>query len=68
MFLWFYVQEQPKAHPAVVLVLKRFRRLDHSLKFHPTDWEKRGIELTRHTLIPYTTAASWLLMIIVYSE
>ena len=26
MVLWFYVQELPKAQPAVVLVLKRLRR------------------------------------------
>ena len=44
MVLWFYVQELPKAQPAVVLVLKRLRRGDNSLKSHPTDWEKRGIE------------------------
>ena len=30
-FLWFYAQEQPKAQPAVVLVLKRLRRRGHSL-------------------------------------
>ena len=28
----------PKAQPAVVLVLKRLRRRDNSLKSHPTDW------------------------------
>ena len=44
MFLWFYVQEHPKAQPAVVLVLKRLRRRGNSLKSHPTDWEKPGIE------------------------
>ena len=44
MFLWFYVQELPKAQPAVVLVLKRLRRRGNSLKSHPTDWEKPGIE------------------------
>ena len=43
-FLWFYVQELPKAQPAVVLVLKRLRRGGHGLKSHPTDWEKPGIE------------------------
>ena len=43
-FLWFYVQELPKAQPAVVLVLKRLRRRDNGLKSHPTDWEKPGIE------------------------
>ena len=26
IFLWFYVQEHPKAQPAVVLDLKRLRR------------------------------------------
>ena len=31
-FLWIYVKEHPKAQPAVVLVLKRLRRQDHSLK------------------------------------
>ena len=43
-FLWFYVQELPKAQPAVVLVLKRLRRQGNGLKTHPTDWEKPGIE------------------------
>ena len=43
-FLWFYVQELPKAQPAVVLVLKRLRRRGNGLKSHPTDWEKPGIE------------------------
>ena len=44
MVLWFYVQELPKAQPAVVLVLKRLRRRGNGLKSHPTDWEKPGIE------------------------
>ena len=44
VFLWFYVQEHPKAQPAVVLVLKRLRRRGNGLKSHPTDWEKPGIE------------------------
>ena len=44
VFLWFYVQEHPKAQPAVVLVLKRLRRRDNGLKSHPKDWEKPGIE------------------------
>ena len=44
MVEWFYVQELPKAQPAVVLVLKRLRRRGNSLKSHPTDWEKPGIE------------------------
>ena len=43
-FLWFFVQELPKAKPAVVLVLKRLRRRGNGLKSHPTDWEKPGIE------------------------
>ena len=43
-FLWFYVQELPKAQPAVVLVLKRLRRRGNGLKSHPTDWQKPGIE------------------------
>ena len=43
-FLWFFVQEHPKAQPAVVLVLKRLRRRGNGLKSHPTDWEKPGIE------------------------
>ena len=43
-FLWFYVQELPKAQPAVVLVLKHLRRQGNSLKSHPTDREKLGIE------------------------
>ena len=36
-FLRFYVQELPKAQPAVVLVLKRLRRRGNGLKSHPTD-------------------------------
>ena len=36
-FLWFYVQELPKAQPAVVLVLKRLRRRGNGLKSHQTD-------------------------------
>ena len=32
MVLWFYVQELPKAQPAVVLVLKRLRRREASQK------------------------------------
>ena len=43
-FLWFFVQELPKAQQAVVLVLKRLRRRGNGLKSHPTDWEKPGIE------------------------
>ena len=42
--LCFYVQELPKAQPAVALVLKRLRRRGNGLKSHPTDWEKPGIE------------------------
>ena len=62
-YLWFYVQELPKAQPAVVLVLKRLRRRVNGLKSHPTDWEKPGIEpatpgLQGIALIHYTTAAS----------
>ena len=41
MVLWFYVQEHPKAQPAVVRVLKHLRRRGHGLKSHPTDWESR---------------------------
>ena len=40
MLFVFYVQELPKAQPAVVLVLKRLRRRGNGLKSHPTDWEK----------------------------
>ena len=43
-FLWFFIQELPKAQPAVALVLKRLRRRGNGLKSHPTDWEKPGIE------------------------
>ena len=43
-FSWFYVQELPKAQPAVVLGLKRLRRRGNGFKSHPTDWEKPGIE------------------------
>ena len=41
-FFWFYVQELPKAQPAVVLFLKRLRRQGNNLKSHPTAWEKPG--------------------------
>ena len=34
-----------KAQPAVVLILKCFRKRGHGLKSHPTDWEKPGIKL-----------------------
>ena len=45
MVLSFYVQEHPKAQPAVVVTLKCLRKLGHGLKSHPlkshpTDWEK----------------------------
>ena len=50
MVLWFYVQEHPKAQPAVVLVIKRLRRRDNSFESHPTDWEKPGIEPATHDL------------------
>ena len=43
-FLWVYVQELPKAQPAMVLVLKCLRRWGNSLKSHPTNWEKCGIK------------------------
>ena len=43
-FLWFFIQELPKAQPAVVLVLKRLRRRGNGLKSRPTDREKPGIE------------------------
>ena len=46
MVCGFYVQEHPKAQPAVVLVLKRLRRGGHGLKSPQTDWEKPGIEPT----------------------
>ena len=44
MFLWFNVQEHPKAQLAVVLVLKCLIRRGHGLKSHPTDWEKPEVE------------------------
>ena len=36
VFVFFYVQEHPKAQSAVVLVLKRLRRRGHGLKSHDT--------------------------------
>ena len=61
-FLWFYVQEHPRAQSAVVLVLKHVRKRGNGLKSHPTDWEKPGIEpatpgLQDTGLSPYTTTA-----------
>ena len=44
MLFLFYVQELPKALPAVVLVLKLLRRRGNGLKSHPTDWKKPGIK------------------------
>ena len=43
---WFMVfvvlcPGDPKAQPAVVLILKSLRRRGHGLKSHPTDWESR---------------------------
>ena len=43
-FLWFYVQELPKAQLAVVLVFKGLGRRGNGLKSHLTDWERPGIE------------------------
>ena len=40
-FLLFYVQELPKAQPAVILVLKHLRRQDNGLKSNPTNWGSR---------------------------
>ena len=52
-FLWFYVQELPKAQPAVVLVLKRLRRRGNGLKSHPTDWIRTCDPwFTRHSAYP----------------
>ena len=33
-----------KAQPAVVRILKRFRKRGHGFKSHPTYWEKPGIK------------------------
>ena len=33
-----------KAQPAVVLILKRFRKRGHGFKSHPINWEKPGIK------------------------
>ena len=44
--MWFYVQEHPKAQPAVVLIfLKRLRSGGPALKSYPTYWKKPSIEL-----------------------
>ena len=48
MVLWFYVQELPKAQPAVVLVLKHLRRRCNSLKSHPTDQEKNNRKIMKY--------------------
>ena len=60
-FLWFYVQELPKAQLAVVLVLKRLRRRGNGLKSHPTDWEKPGI-------VMYLVFSFFQLHIYIYTE
>ena len=61
-----YVQEISKTQPAVVLVLKRFRRRGNGLKSHRTDWGEAGNRtcdpwFTRHRFIPYTTATNGIL-------
>ena len=45
-FMFFVVlcPGAPEGSPAVALFLKRLRRRGHSFKYHPTDWEKPGIE------------------------
>ena len=62
---FFLCPGAPEGSPAVFLVLKRHRRQGHSLKSHPTDWEKPGIEPATSGLqdrfIPYSTAASCFL-------
>ena len=61
-FLWFYVQELPKAQLVVVLVLKRLRRRGNGLKSVSSDRlgeaGNRTCDpwFTRHRFIPYTTA------------
>ena len=57
-FLWFYVQELPKAQPAVVLVLKRLRRRDFISSDRLGESGNRTFDpwFTRHRFIPYTTA------------
>ena len=55
-FIVFYVQEHPNAQPAVVLVLKHFRRQGHGFKSHPTDLESQesnsGLLGTRRVTYP----------------
>ena len=62
MLLWFYVQELPKAQPAVVLVLKRLKKTGQRLKVSSDRLGEAGNRtcdpwFTRHRFIPYTTAA-----------
>ena len=58
-FLWFYVQELPKAQPAVVLVLKRLQRLKVSSdRLGEAGNRTCDPWFTRHRFIPYTTAAN----------
>ena len=42
MLLWFYVQELPKAQPAMVLVIYRLRRRGNGLKSH---WDSRNFSI-----------------------
>ena len=65
MVLLFYVQEHPKAQPAVILVLKRFRRQGHGLKYHQTDWESwesSGLLGTRRGTYPLHHGGSHILL------
>ena len=61
-FCGFYVWEHPKAPPAVVLVLKHFRRRGHGFRSHPTDWESLESNTKLGKLLDLsTTPASFLL-------
>ena len=44
MVLWFLCPGTPEGSTSSGSVLKCLRRQGHSLKSHPTDWEKPGIE------------------------
>ena len=54
-FLWFCVQELPKAQPAVVLVLKCLRRRGNGLKSHALDKVKLTRYHSEYTMTVYSS-------------
>ena len=60
-FFGFYVQEHPKAQPAVALILKRLRKRGQGFMSHPTDWEMPGSNFGRSIPLNIDGAAFYTL-------